>query len=169
MRSFWLGSCRTPLTTHAYAGGADITLRYNAHLDEPWDSEHNKKLIDKVPPIYLSPDDDPKKPLTRYQAFVGKGAFFEGTAGLRIADFTDGLSNTIMVVEAHKGVLWSKPEDLAFDDGKLLPRVVDPKKNGFMAALCDGSVRFFKKSMKEGTLRLYIQRNDGLPIPADDD
>jgi hypothetical protein len=44
-----------------------------------------------------------------------------------------------------------------------------PKKNGFMAALCDGSVRFFKKTMKEGTLRLYIQRNDGLPIPDDDD
>ncbi len=25
------------------------------HLDEPWDSEHNKKLIDKMPQIYASP------------------------------------------------------------------------------------------------------------------
>jgi hypothetical protein len=139
------------------------------HLDEPWDSEHNKKLIDKMPRVYLAPDDGSKTHLTRYQAFVGKGAFFEGTTGLRIADITDGLSNTIMVVEAPKGVPWTKPEDLAFDDGKLLPRVVDPMKNGFMAGLCDGSVRFFKKTMKEGTLRLYIQRNDGLPIPDDDD
>ena len=139
------------------------------HLDEPWDSEHNKKLIEKMPPIYLMPDDDPKKQLTRYQVFVGKGAFFEGTRGLRIKDISDGLSNTIMVIEAANGVPWTKPEDLVFDDGKLLPRVVDPKKNGFLAALGDGSVRFFKKTIKESTLRLYVKRDDGWGLPADDD
>jgi hypothetical protein len=139
------------------------------HLDEPWDSAHNKKLIEKMPPLYLMPDDDPKKHLTRYQVFVGKGAFFEGTNGLRIRDISDGLSNTIMVVEAPKGVPWTKPEDLVFDEGKLVPRVVDPKRNGFMAVLGDGSVRFFKKTIKEGTLRLWVQRDDGQPIPDDDD
>jgi hypothetical protein len=139
------------------------------HLDEPWDSEHNKKLVEKMPPLYLSPDEDPKSHLTRYQVYVGKGAFFEGTTGLRMRDISDGLSNTIMVVEAPKGVPWTKPEDLTFDDGKLLPRVVDPKKNGFMAALGDGSVRFFKKTIKEGNLRIWVQRNDGLPVPGDDD
>jgi hypothetical protein len=138
-------------------------------LDEPWDSEHNKKLIEKMPPVYLMPDDDPKKHLTRYRVFVGKGAFFEGTRGLRIKDISDGLSNTIMIVEAPNGVPWTKPEDLVFDDGKLLPRVVDPKRNGFMAALGDGSVRFFKKTIKESTLRLYVKRDDGWGLPADDD
>src|SRR5205823_10918869 len=26
------------------------------HLDEPWDSEHNKKLIARMPPVYRSSD-----------------------------------------------------------------------------------------------------------------
>ena len=79
------------------------------------------------------------------------------------------MSNTIMVAEAPKGVPWTKPEDITFDNGKLVPRVVDPKRHGFMAALGDGSVRFFKKTIKEATLRLWVQRDDGLPIPIDDD
>src|SRR5262249_22742124 len=30
-------------------------LHKEFHLDEPWDSEHNKKLISKMPKIYSSP------------------------------------------------------------------------------------------------------------------
>src|SRR5205085_10353231 len=26
------------------------------HLDEPWDSEHNRKLIERMPDVYKSPD-----------------------------------------------------------------------------------------------------------------
>ena len=32
-------------------------------------------------------------------------------------------SNTILFVEAAKAVPWTKPEDMTFDDGKLLPKL----------------------------------------------
>src|SRR5262249_18506863 len=69
------------------------------HLDEPWDSEHNKKLLDQMPRTYMVEEDNAKKHLTRYLGFAGKGAFFDGATGIKFANITDGTSNTIMVVE----------------------------------------------------------------------
>ncbi|HEY1375663.1 MAG TPA: DUF1559 domain-containing protein, partial [Gemmataceae bacterium] len=48
-------------------------------LDEPWHSEHNKKLIPRMPKVYLSPTVlPPKEPgRTYYQVFVGGGAPWE--------------------------------------------------------------------------------------------
>jgi hypothetical protein len=138
-------------------------------LDEPWDSEHNKKLLDKMPKLYASPYDENtlKDRTTYYQGFAGKGAFFEGKKGLRFADFTDGLSNTIMVVEAAKAVPWTKPEDIPYDPAKPLPKLGRPGAKGFQAALCDGSVRFIADTIKETTLRNAITRNDGNPLGDD--
>jgi prepilin-type processing-associated H-X9-DG protein len=132
------------------------------HLDEPWDSEHNKKLLARIPPVYVPVDGKGMKGTdTYYQAFVGKGAFFEGKKGLGIRDFTDGTSNTLMVVEAGDPVPWSKPDDLPFDPGKKLPKLGGLFANGFNAAFCDGSVRFIQKSVAEKVLRALITRNGG--------
>jgi hypothetical protein len=140
------------------------------HLDEPWDSEHNKKLLTRMPKVYASPQDEntSKDHTTRYQGFVGKGAFFEGKKGLRFADFTDGTSNTLMIVEASKAVPWSKPEDIAYDPAKPLPKLGLPGSKGFQASLCDGSVRTISHTIKPMTLRNLITRNDGNVIDFND-
>jgi len=139
------------------------------HLDEPWDSEHNKKLLEQLPPVYRVEEEDAKKHLTRYLGFTGKNAIFDGAKGIKLTDITDGTSNTLMVVEAAKGVPWTKPEDIPFGEAKMLPLVINPKKGGFNAAFCDGSVRFLAKTIKEEVMRLLVQRNDGNPLPADFD
>jgi hypothetical protein len=137
------------------------------HLDEPWDSEHNKKLLQQVPPVYAAPG-KPKSTDTYYRAFWGKGAAFEGKKPVRFpADFPDGLSNTIMFAEAAKGVPWSKPEELEYDPDKPLPKLGGLFEDGYHAAFCDGSVRYLRKTIKPTTLHLLIQRNDGQPIPGD--
>ena len=51
------------------------TELYNQfHLDEPWDSEHNKELITKMPPIYTRPgtSEMAKQGKTVYLVPVGK-------------------------------------------------------------------------------------------------
>ncbi|HWG41818.1 MAG TPA: DUF1559 domain-containing protein [Gemmataceae bacterium] len=140
------------------------------HLDEPWDSEHNKKLLAKMPKLYASPSDEKtlKDHTTYYQGFVGKGAFFEGKQGLRFPqEFPDGTSNTLMIVEASKAVPWTKPEDIVYDASKPLPELCRPGAAGFLASLCDGSVHFISKAITEKTLRNAITRNDGNPLGSD--
>jgi prepilin-type processing-associated H-X9-DG protein len=137
------------------------------HLDEPWDSKHNKELLRQVPPVYAPPG-RPKSTDTYYRAFWGKGAAFEGKKPLRFpGDFPDGLSNTVMIAEAAEAVPWSKPEELEYDPAKPPPKLGGLFDDGFNAAFCDGSVRFLRKTIKPATLHLLIQRNDGQPIPGD--
>jgi hypothetical protein len=140
------------------------------HLDEPWDSEHNKKLLAVMPKTYASPFQDEKSLTehgTHYQGFVGKGTIFEDKKGIQISDITDGTSNTIMVVEASTAVPWTKPEDIPFDPAKPLPKLGFPGASGFSAAMCDGSVHLISQKITKETLRNAIMRNDGNPLGND--
>ncbi len=127
------------------------------HLDEPWDSENNKKLLDKMPTVFAPPTSEAfKKHEAVYQALVGKGTPFEGKDSkvtLSIITSTNGTSNTIMFVEAAKVVPWTKPEDISLDDGKLLPKLGGMNKGGFLASFCDGSVHFLPLTVSEKVLR----------------
>jgi hypothetical protein len=135
------------------------------HLDEPWDSDHNKKLLDRMPKVYVIPGQKESNK-THYQCFYGKGAAFEGKTGLRFpVDFPDGTFNTLLVVEAADAVPWTKPEDLPYDPDKPLPKLGGLFPDGFHAATCDGSVRFIPAGIKPETLHLLIRRNDGQVIP----
>ena len=134
-------------------------------MDEPWDSEHNLKLAKNMPKVYFHPKaNKPGDNKTHYRLFYGKGAAFELNKPSGLAQITDGSSNTLMVVEAEESVVWTNPNDLAFDPAKALPKMlsIDGK---FSAAYCDGSVRTFKMPIDQEILKLLIQKNDGKPIP----
>ncbi len=142
------------------------------HLDEPWDGEHNRKLLDKMPPLFAAGDEQAfkqalKKHETHYQTFVGKGAMFDGEKGVKFADVTDGLSNTILIVEAKKAVPWTKPEDVPFDAGKMVPKLGGLFEGIFNAAFADGSVRALPLTIKEEKLRALITRNGGEVVEPD--
>jgi hypothetical protein len=137
------------------------------HLDEPWDSEHNKTLLEKMPAIYASPNDPDlaKAGQTRYVVLVGEGTLFdnENDEGPRIADVTDGTSNTIMVVEARSdaAVNWTEPEDLEIDDEDPLAGLEGARVGGFLAALADGSVRFISDNIDLDVLKALMTRAGG--------
>jgi prepilin-type processing-associated H-X9-DG protein len=138
-------------------------------LDEPWDSPHNKKLLPLMPKIYAPVAGAAAEPdSTFYQVFTGEGTIYtKPDVRRRIYNITDGTSNTFMVAEAHKGVPWTKPEDMVVT-AKSLPKLGGQFKGFFNVAFCDGSVRRIKLSTKESTLRAYITPDGGEVIPRDE-
>lgn len=131
-------------------------------LDEPWDSDHNKKLLTQMPKGYAPPGIKTKKPhSTFYRAFSGPGTIFEGKDGRRFADVPDGTSNTVLLVEAGQAVPWTEPEEIPYDAKKALPRLGGIFDGDFHLVLADGSVRFVGRGFDEKILRGTITRNGG--------
>jgi hypothetical protein len=147
-----------------------LNLYNQFKLDEPWDSEANKKLIEKMPKVF-APVAKPGKPgYTHLQMVVGPKALRLPSAQFP-ATFQDGTSNTIAVVEAAEPVVWTKPDDVMFPD-KEFPKNFRKRfggqfPGGFYAAMWDGSVRFVPDSVTDQTLGFALCPDDGMVLGPD--
>ena len=77
--------------------------QYN--LNEPWDSENNKKVLAQMPNVFrnLNSTGDPTH--TCYLGFSGPNTVLgDGSKGIRFRDVMDGESNTILVSEAQRKI-----------------------------------------------------------------
>lgn len=134
------------------------------HLDEPWDSEHNKKLIGRMPAVYRTPDHpEIEGGKTVYLVPHGEGTMFEGFDGPRIQDITDGTSNTIMAVEAapERAVVWTAPNELEYDPEQPLAGLGGIHANGFLVLFADGSVHFIAQTVDLKTLKAMFTAAGG--------
>jgi hypothetical protein len=148
-------------------------LHQQYHLDEPWDSEHNKPLIDHIPPPFISPDSPAlaKQGKTRCVAPCGKGTMFDGNGktegttplGTTFRQIRDGESNTLMVVEAapDAAVIWVKPDDLVIDFKNPLKNLQGNQNRVFHVLLEDGSVRAISETINADTLKALFTKDGG--------
>lgn len=134
-------------------------------LDEPWDSEHNRQLIAKMPAIYAL---DPMVPQgqTVVQLPLGEGFGFSGEEPLAFPQITDGLSNTILAVRAtpSKAVVWTKPDDLQLDPSQAVALLGAEREPDFLVIMFDGSVRKVAKDVDAATLKAALTRAGGEPV-----
>lgn len=131
-------------------------------LDEPWDSEHNKKLIPMMPKTYATPRATALPGYTFYKMFSGPETLCDVNRAGKISSVTDGLSNTILTIEGGDAVPWTKPEDIVYDSKKPLPKLGLPGVDVICVAMADGSVRALNlKTLTERTLRAAITANAG--------
>lgn len=138
-------------------------------LDEPWDSEHNKKLISQMPKLY-APGNTNTAGYTFLRSFSGPGTVMplppkfpdagKVIVGASLPSITDGASNTLLVAEAYDPIIWTKPDEpfSAASPPRLGGGVYG---NGFCALFCDGAARFLPTNIPPDDISSAIQINDG--------
>jgi hypothetical protein len=80
-------------------------------LDEPWNSPHNRTLLAQIPAVYQSPERFDER--TNYLVPVGSSTMFRAERGMRSDRIEDGLTNTVLLVEADDtlAIPWTEPRD----------------------------------------------------------
>jgi hypothetical protein len=129
------------------------------HLDEPWDSEHNRPLIDQMPAFLASPSGG-EAGKTRFLAFKGAATMFPGGEGVRLQEVTDGTSNTLLFVQAapEAAVEWTKPADLEYDAAAPFAGVATPDGQ-FLAVFSDGAARSISLGIGAEAMNGLVTRN----------
>lgn len=153
-------------------------------LTEGWDSEHNKKLLDKMPDVFASAGKPADKGNTFLRTTRGPNgviaAQFFPPGGLRpsvveggepgqpvrgrsVGSFSDGFHQTILFAESQTAVPWTKPEEMelvpapqAQQSSPGIVKTVPPKLGGAF----DGG---FHAVFGNGTVVFYKPS-----LPADD-
>ena len=140
---------------------ADLFQQF--HLDEPWDSEHNIQLLDQMPEIFNNPRVPTDPGMTIYQVPVGEHLAFPADRALAFRDVTDGLSNTVglLEVDAAQAVPWTKPSDAEIDLDDPLAKVSKAHPSGFNVGMLDGSVRFIPADIGAELFRALLTRDGG--------
>ncbi len=134
------------------------------HLDEPWDSPHNRLLIEKMPAIYADPHPKLKalarEGKTTFQVPVGAETVFHNNEGTTFREIMDGTSKTILIVEVEplRAAVWTQPKDWEVDLEHPRRGVEQTDRNHFIVARCDGSAHAVPVDIDEKTLRALLTR-----------
>ncbi len=143
-------SWRVELLPYFEIVGEDLYKRY--HLDEPWDSENNKKVLADGAELFSVPAEEPTGDCGYFVLIGSDSMFTPATVASRIRDDRDGSSKTIGVVEAKRSIPWTKPEDIELTEEGPFPKLGGFFEGGFNSLFMDGSVHFLPADIEEPVL-----------------
>jgi hypothetical protein len=132
--------------------------------DEPWNGPNNSRLLwFQDTRLFRSPASGDPPGMTNYVAIVGDGTMWPGSKASAISDITDGIAETIMVVEiSNSDIHWMEPRDLPIEeleawlDPDHKPRLFGNHIQGSVVAHADGSVEMLPRDVTIERLRAMI-------------
>lgn len=150
-----------------------IAETYSAYrFTEPWDGPNNRRLQNALAEVFHCPNDKTSSKSASYLAIVGQNTAWPGAESASFDSITDGLSNTLLVVEVrNSGIGWSEPRDLNADEMSFTINdavhlsISSPFPDGAAVLLCDGSTVFLWVKTTLETVRALTTRNGGERLP----
>lgn len=133
-------------------------------LDEPWDSEHNKKMIPFMPWVYQRWPGLNQLGKTCYVVPRGKNTMFSGPKGSSLGRIMDGASNTILLLETNEtqAVIWTKPEDFSVDSfPDPLGSLLEPDRADCPVVFADGSLDKLPRGLPVKIVQALFTANGG--------
>jgi hypothetical protein len=167
-----------------YLDGQALYDRF--HLDEPWDSPHNRELLREVPPFYQCPTsrsrEDGAEFSTSYVAVIGEQTAWPGATARRLGEIQDGTSTTVLVIECNDDIPWTEPRDLTLDEATTLLTGADPFETlghrytnffheyyiGRYVLIVDGSVYYASAHLDPSQWDAVLSINGGDGDPSED-
>jgi hypothetical protein len=159
-------SWRVQILPYLEDGGAALYKEFK--LDEPWDSEHNRALIARMPAVYANPNFISEPGKTNLLAVVGEHCGFNGTKqGMNFRYFSDGTSKTVVLVEADadRAVEWTKPDDWQYDPNNPSAGLGNLRPGSWNAGFADGSVQQVSNNIDREMLKALFTRDGGEATP----
>lgn len=151
-----------------YLGHQDLFDQYN--FKEPWDSAANKKVLNQMPDVFKHPSSPNDCATTGYLGITGqRGALGYMKQPKGLADYTDGSSNTICIIEIESEIPWTKPHDFVIDKFEWESQAQFEERflkipffdQDFISVGCaDGSTYLLDKEKLHGDVR---RATDGAP------
>ncbi len=171
--------CSWRMTTWSYMEAIPFHEIY--HFEEPWDSPFNRRCLDRFEhhSPWRCPTHDAPARFTDYAMLTGPGTIGgDGMTTLTPADVTDGLSNTIFIVEASgRKILFTEPKDIEVTEQSLgvnLPGDQLGHSRGIISSyhvggghvlLGDGTVRYISEKIDPAVLKALTTINGGETVP----
>ena len=136
--------------------------------DEPWDSEHNKALLSKMPDCFKVDDGQVAGAgMTTLMANGGPGGIISkpkgngrrSYRGISYGQIPDGSSNTLLMINVpdSMAVEWTKPVEFAPDDTALKLIL----SNRVSSLFADGSTRTIPEGISVEKFKTILTRNGG--------
>jgi hypothetical protein len=157
-------------------------------LEEPWDSDYNRKLLAYMPSFYRATGSKAADGKTNFLAVRGERSVIvppqkrepTGNSGLSgrfrrpaggpgkvsIVSITDGTNNTAVLVEVPDtaAIEWTRPDDWEYGGADAIRQLMGFREGGFYAVLADGKVKFISDQNTPETIRRLFDRADGQPV-----
>jgi hypothetical protein len=132
------------------------------HFDEPWDSEHNRKLLAYMPAVFRMAEKDAPADRTAMVAFHSTNGVFTSGQSLTRRELAARQESPLIIAEVVPGssTPWIQPADIDASQFAALDDVLQPYEGHYLVGNIDGAVLAAPAGTPEAAWRKAISRDD---------
>jgi hypothetical protein len=139
--------------------------------DEPWDSEHNRKLTPLMPAVFRGGSEVTSTDRTSFVAIVTQAGTISDRYATRFDDIKDAKKQTLLLVESSESTapVWTQPTDFTTGTVGNLKEMLRVRDSRVFVCFADASVGTLPVDTPEFEWKKLANIRDGMKIEAEID